>query len=165
MNSLKIQRLNLDIQNLNACNSDLLLQSLVDTSSISRRNLLEKDAFIDEVICDGEIVRELVVNDLHYYLVKCNPMAESPQKIKLSPREKAIAGAIAEGKSSKEISKSLNISFWTVNTYLKRIFIKLNVTTRPAMVARLMEDRLLENTSVENGSLYFLLVKTITNGN
>jgi two-component system, NarL family, nitrate/nitrite response regulator NarL len=40
-------------------------------------------------------------------------------------------------------SKSRNghrreISSWTVNTYLRRIFAKLGVTSRAAMVARLM---------------------------
>jgi DNA-binding CsgD family transcriptional regulator len=43
------------------------------------------------------------------------------------------------------MARVLDISSWTVNTYLRRIFSKLNVGSRAAMVARLMEDGLLRD--------------------
>lgn len=55
----------------------------------------------------------------------------------LSPRELEIARMVALGYPNKTIASLLDISPWTVNTHLKRIFAKLDVTTRAAMVARL----------------------------
>jgi two-component system, NarL family, nitrate/nitrite response regulator NarL len=165
MSSLTIQKLNADINNLNAEDRDLLLQSFALQNSIKTQKSLKKERFIDEIICSGEIVRELIVDCVHYYLVRCDETNDTEGKIRLSPREKSIARAIAKGQSSKEISKNLQISFWTVNTYLKRIFIKLNVTTRPAMIAKLMEERLLDEDSVENSCCYLLSIETITDRN
>jgi two-component system nitrate/nitrite response regulator NarL len=47
---------------------------------------------------------------------------------------------VAEGHPNKTIAAVLEISSWTVGTYLRRIFAKLNVTSRAAMVAKLMEQ-------------------------
>lgn len=55
----------------------------------------------------------------------------------LSPREREIARMVAEGHPNKTIASVLEISSWTVNTHLRRIFAKLGVTSRAAMVARL----------------------------
>jgi DNA-binding NarL/FixJ family response regulator len=44
---------------------------------------------------------------------------------------------------NKVIAGVLDISTWTVCTYMRRIFAKLNVTTRAAMVTRLHRDGLL----------------------
>jgi DNA-binding CsgD family transcriptional regulator len=57
----------------------------------------------------------------------------------LSPREQEIARMVARGYANKTIARILEISTWTVGTYLRRIFAKLNVGTRAAMVARLRE--------------------------
>ncbi|HEV7427092.1 MAG TPA: helix-turn-helix transcriptional regulator [Thermoanaerobaculia bacterium] len=64
-----------------------------------------------------------------------------PQRIRneqLSPREQEIARMVGEGYPNKTIAAVLDISSWTVNTYLRRIFAKLDVTSRAAMVAKLM---------------------------
>lgn len=58
----------------------------------------------------------------------------------LSPREQEIARMVARGFPNKAIAAVLEISTWTVGTYLRRIFAKLNVTSRAAMVAKLAED-------------------------
>jgi DNA-binding CsgD family transcriptional regulator len=57
----------------------------------------------------------------------------------LSPREHEIARMVADGRTNKEIASVLDISSWTVSTHLRRIFAKLDVTTRAAMVARLVD--------------------------
>jgi DNA-binding CsgD family transcriptional regulator len=44
---------------------------------------------------------------------------------------------IARGLPNKTIAAVLEISTWTVGTYLRRIFAKLHVTSRAAMVAKL----------------------------
>ena len=57
----------------------------------------------------------------------------------LSPREYEIARMVAKGYPNKTIASVLEISAWTVSTHLRRIFAKLDVTSRAAMVARLLE--------------------------
>ncbi len=64
-------------------------------------------------------------------------------EISLSPRERAIAQLVAQGLPNKCIAKSLNISHWTVATYVKRIFLKLGVSSRTAMIAMLIQENLL----------------------
>ena len=58
----------------------------------------------------------------------------------LSPREHEIARMIAAGHPNKTIAAVLEISTWTVGTYLRRMFAKLGVTSRAAMVAKLIES-------------------------
>jgi len=64
-------------------------------------------------------------------------------EINLSPRERAIAQLVAQGLPNKCIAKNLNISHWTVATYVKRIFLKLGVSSRTAMIAMLIQENLL----------------------
>lgn len=54
----------------------------------------------------------------------------------LTKREMQIATLVARGNSNKQIAIDLNISEWTVSTHLRRIFVKLEVDTRAAMVYR-----------------------------
>ena len=61
----------------------------------------------------------------------------------LSPREQEIARMVAEGYPNKTIAAVLEISSWTVSTHLRRIFAKLGVRTRAAMVARVLEAGLI----------------------
>ncbi|WP_235030723.1 response regulator transcription factor [Nonomuraea solani] len=62
----------------------------------------------------------------------------------LTPREAEIARMVGKGFTNKEIAKVLEISTWTVATHLRRIFSKLEVSTRAAMVARLLETKPVE---------------------
>jgi DNA-binding CsgD family transcriptional regulator len=57
----------------------------------------------------------------------------------LTPREGEIARMVAGGHTNKEIARVLDISSWTVSAHLRRVFSKLEVTTRAAMVARLLD--------------------------
>jgi two-component system, NarL family, nitrate/nitrite response regulator NarL len=88
-----------------------------------------------------EIIYETEVGGVRYYLVRSRPQAS--ERINLSPRELAIARLIAKGLPNKSIGDVLEISPWTVATHLRRIFGKLGVTSRAAMVARLVEEDLL----------------------
>jgi DNA-binding CsgD family transcriptional regulator len=54
----------------------------------------------------------------------------------LTDREMQIASLVAKGNSNKQIANQLSISIWTVSTHLRRIFVKLGVDTRAAMVYR-----------------------------
>jgi DNA-binding CsgD family transcriptional regulator len=55
---------------------------------------------------------------------------------RLTGRELEIAILVAQGHATKNIAFRLQISEWTVATYLRRIFAKLNVDSRASMVFR-----------------------------
>lgn len=56
--------------------------------------------------------------------------------VRLSPREAEIIRLVANGLPNKCIGAVLDISAWTVATHLRRIFAKLGVNSRAAMIAR-----------------------------
>jgi DNA-binding NarL/FixJ family response regulator len=66
--------------------------------------------------------------------------------ISFSPRESEIARMVAKGYPNKTIAAVLEISSWTVCTHLRRIFAKLGVSSRAAMVKRMMDTDTLERT-------------------
>jgi len=55
-------------------------------------------------------------------------------RVGLSPREVEVLERIAEGKRNKEIDDALGITQETVQTHIKRLFLKLNVNDRTAAV-------------------------------
>lgn len=54
----------------------------------------------------------------------------------LTERELQIVQLVAQGHSNKQIAHRLHISEWTVSTHLRRVFAKLDVDSRAAMVYR-----------------------------
>jgi DNA-binding CsgD family transcriptional regulator len=67
---------------------------------------------------------------------------------RLTGRELQIAALVAEGHATKVIAYKLAISEWTVGTHMRRIFAKLNVDNRAAMVYRCAP--LIERTATAN---------------
>jgi DNA-binding NarL/FixJ family response regulator len=134
MNQQTQQKLIENIQEVLSFNSEVLLKYLVASLSIAKDDPAVENLEIpmDEVIFVSEI------DGVRYYLMRSRTKFEPASK--LSPREMAIARLISQGFSNKDIGENLNISYWTVNTYLKRIFSKLGVTSRTAMVTRLMTE-------------------------
>src|SRR5688572_6864027 len=93
---------------------------------------------IDAGDCPGEsILLDLQVDGARYVLVRAQARPSDHQS--LSPREQEIVRMVAKGYPNKTIAAVLDISLWTVGTHLRRIFAKLNVGSRAAMVARVME--------------------------
>jgi DNA-binding CsgD family transcriptional regulator len=89
--------------------------------------------------CPSEaIILDRTVADVRYVLIRM--VAVIPNHAPLSPREQEIVRMVANGHPTKVIAGVLNISCWTVTAHLRRIFTKLGVTSRPAMIARLVED-------------------------
>lgn len=54
----------------------------------------------------------------------------------LTDRELQIATLVALGNCNKQIASHLGISEWTISTHLRRIFAKLGVDSRAAMIYR-----------------------------
>ncbi len=85
--------------------------------------------------------REVSVAGRRYRLVPLDeddPHASDamPAAELLTARELQIVVLVAEGRVNKQIADVLRISEWTVSTHLRRIFAKLHVDTRAAMVSR-----------------------------
>lgn len=52
----------------------------------------------------------------------------------LTERELQIVKLVAQGDPNKQIARKLHISEWTVSTHIRRVFAKLGVDSRAAMV-------------------------------
>jgi len=61
----------------------------------------------------------------------------------LSDREKEILHYMVAGLTKQQIADKLFLSFHTVNTHLKNIYIKLHVNTRSGAVSKVYEEHLL----------------------
>ena len=66
---------------------------------------------------------------------RCHWLARPPPGASLSPREQEIVRMVAKGHTNQAIADVLGISSWTVSTHLRRVFAKLHVNSRAAMVA------------------------------
>jgi DNA-binding CsgD family transcriptional regulator len=110
-----------------------LLRSLVAalSSTTGDAGALDFGAESEEVLLDAD------TDGYRYLLIRMRAPASS--RAHLSPREQEIARMVAAGYPSKAIASVLNISCWTVGTHLRRIYAKLGVNTRAAMVGRLNE--------------------------
>ena len=78
------------------------------------------------------------MNGKPYRVLKLDPTLETAQELAtmLTERELEIATLVALGWPNKQIADHLHISEWTVSTHLRRIFAKLGVHSRAAMVYR-----------------------------
>jgi DNA-binding CsgD family transcriptional regulator len=85
----------------------------------------------NQVILQGE------VDGVRYTLTRHRPQPPESELPSLSSREREIARMIAKGYTNKTIAVVLEISTWTVDTHIRRIFAKLRVRSRSAMVAQL----------------------------
>jgi DNA-binding CsgD family transcriptional regulator len=98
---------------------------------------------IDEMRSLSREGAEGPILDIEIDGVRCLFVAAGTQRAQhqsLSSREREIARMIAEGHTNKTIAAVLEISSWTVSTHLRRIFAKLGVASRAAMVAQLVEE-------------------------
>lgn len=84
-----------------------------------------------------EILLDTEVDGSRYLLLRMSKPDRNG--VQLSPREQEIVRMVAKGHPNKVIADVLNISSWTVCTHLRRIFAKLGVGSRAAMVAQLLE--------------------------
>jgi DNA-binding NarL/FixJ family response regulator len=68
----------------------------------------------------------------------------------LGPREQQVLQHVINGLSQKEIALYLGLSISTVNTYIQRIYEKLHVRSRSAIIARFRDDA----TQAKPGGLF-----------
>jgi DNA-binding NarL/FixJ family response regulator len=92
----------------------------------------DKDSSPDDVLFDREI------DGVRCILARQRKLPGDA--LRLSPREREVVRMIAKGYPNKIIASVLEISVWTVSTHLRRIFAKLGVTSRTAMLSRMFKD-------------------------
>ena len=88
--------------------------------------------------CHEEVILEIDLDGARYLLVRL--AQETQPQVRLSAREREIVRMVANGLVNKMIADVLNISPWTVCTHLRRIFAKLGVGSRAAMVAKVLGE-------------------------
>lgn len=98
-----------------------LFKSNLDLNSISKEQIVGQ--FQDRGQTYAIVKEQKLVSDEKLNLAEI-----------LTARELQIATFVAQGRSNKQIAKQLQISKWTVSTHLRRIFMKLRVDNRAAMV-------------------------------
>ena len=115
---------------------------LVDSGDKTALDGMSIDVLLRAVIArasalapDGDPVLDVTVDGVRCALTPVHPSRADA----LSPREREIARMVAQGFTNKMIASVLDISLWTVSTHLRRIFAKLGVSTRAAMVALVVE--------------------------
>ena len=104
---------------------------------VARVNTNKSPRSVSSGSASEEVLADVEVDGSRYLLIRM----PSPDHgaIRLSPREQEIVRMVAKGHPNKVIADVLNISSWTVCTHLRRIFAKLGVGSRAAMVAQLLQ--------------------------
>jgi DNA-binding CsgD family transcriptional regulator len=100
-------------------------------------------SLVSDGSCEDDGTEQVLMDidlDGRRYLVIRMPAIERKSAV-LSPREIEIVRLVAQGHPNKVIAAVLDISSWTVCTHMRRVFAKLGVTSRAAMIARLAECR------------------------
>jgi len=120
--------------------------SMNDIDDILRSLVSRLDKSIHPGSADGDgtslgeqVLLDVEIGDVR--VVAGRRGAPSPMSM-LSPREREIARMVALGYPNKTIASVLDISSWTVASHLRRVFMKLQVTSRAAMITRLYDTGL-----------------------
>jgi DNA-binding NarL/FixJ family response regulator len=83
----------------------------------------------------------LAAEDLHDGFAA---LAETEERLLLTPREIEVLNAVASGLTNKEIARRLEISQHTVKFHLESVMRKLGVSSRAEAVSKSMRLRMLE---------------------
>jgi DNA-binding NarL/FixJ family response regulator len=70
-------------------------------------------------------------------------IAPPKEDYSLTATEKKILGLLAEGEPTKQIAHLLKVSYHTVDTHIRNIYLKLQVHSRSGAVGKAMKERLL----------------------
>jgi len=68
-------------------------------------------------------------------------MDEISERFGLTPREQETARLLGEGLTSKEIATRMNISHNTVNSFVRLMMVKMNVSSRSAIVGKIVAPK------------------------
>jgi DNA-binding CsgD family transcriptional regulator len=97
--------------------------------------IYEHDRYSPEGASGDNVLLDVEFDEIRMLVLRRS--SPSPMSL-LSPREQEIARMVAQGHANKTIASVLEISSWTVASHLRRIFVKLRVSSRAAMVSCLL---------------------------
>lgn len=89
---------------------------------------------------NGVIAEPVIVVHLQRTSYPYNAIQRVASEYHLTDREREALLGISMGMTSKELAKRMNISPNTVKTFLRTIMIKMGVTTRTAILSKLLES-------------------------
>jgi DNA-binding NarL/FixJ family response regulator len=95
-----------------------------------------------QAVCKGERFLSPSISAEH--INGCIESDEKEDRVKLSPREREVLKLIAQGKSRKEIGKTLNISVRTLDTHRTNILLKLGCKSTAELVHYAVRRNLVE---------------------
>jgi len=104
-----------------------LVRRLIAGSRLLRDQGADEDA-------SGDVLLDREVDGVRCVLTRSRADRKS-RPHKLTPRELEVAQMVATGLTNSAIAAKLGVSPWTISTHVRRIFAKLDVPTRAAMVA------------------------------
>jgi DNA-binding CsgD family transcriptional regulator len=102
-----------------------------DEETVPMLDVEQRALIVGRITCSG---RHYLVFDADHVPAAGFAIAASAAEI-LTRRELQVALLIADGKCDKEIARQLGISGYTVREHIRRIFAKLNIQRRSAIVS------------------------------
>lgn len=109
--------------------------------------LLKKDnpekiiAAIDDIMAGGAPMTPVIANKvLQFFRAEQNTHPEADYG--LSEREKTVLKFLVDGKSYKMIAESMNISYHTVNSHVRKVYDKLQVHSAGEAVNKAVKQRI-----------------------
>ena len=67
--------------------------------------------------------------------------SEADPVITLTPREKEVFHMLLKGMKAKEIAAEFSVTIWGANYFIKQIYRKLNVNSKPELILRYLDFR------------------------
>jgi DNA-binding CsgD family transcriptional regulator len=124
--------------------ANLARQSMDDLIDAELESLLRELVRAVAARAAAPLTELSVVLELEVDALRCVMLVENAESATgaLSPREQEIARMVGAGYPNKTIAARLGISSWTVSTHLRRMFAKLGVNSRAALVAKVLEEEL-----------------------
>lgn len=99
---------------------------------------------IGDVQAGGSPLTPRVARKLLEHFARPTPKVEPEESYDLKEREREILHLVVEGLLKKEIADRMAVGIHTVDTHMRAIYRKLQVTTRAAAVAKTLQHRILE---------------------
>jgi DNA-binding NarL/FixJ family response regulator len=118
--------------------ASLVVVSMVDDESTIRQIMdCGADGFIGKAVPSDCMLSAIADIRAGQFVVKASERdAARPWAIELTPRQRDVLELLAEGKSNKEIGRSLAISPFTVRIHVSALLRLLNVETRTDVAAK-----------------------------